>query len=105
MSPAGKTRTSSPTARPTPRPPTSCKKRDTVSLSAADKPVFGPAGPPPRVRARQHSRVVRLLRWGLPLIMVAVIGVLAGLIGAHALKRNGAGQDQVSQIKMTNPRF
>ncbi len=57
------------------------------------------------MRARQHSRFVRFLRWALPMMMVAVVGVLAGLIGAHALKRQAGAHDAVSQIKMTNPRF
>jgi lipopolysaccharide export system protein LptC len=63
------------------------------------------AGPPPKVKARQHSRLVRTLRWALPLAMVAVIGALAGLIGAHALKRQANHHEPVTQIKMTNPHF
>lgn len=63
------------------------------------------SGPPPRVKARQHSRLVRTLRWALPLAMVAVIGALAGLIGAHALKRQANHHEPVTQIKMTNPHF
>jgi lipopolysaccharide export system protein LptC len=37
--------------------------------------------------------------------MVAVFGVVAGFIGAHALKRQALSGEQVAQIKMTNPRF
>jgi len=64
------------------------------------------ASRPPRVRARAHSRFVRTLRWVLPLMMVAVIGLLAGLIGAHAVKRQAATPgDTANQIRMVNPHF
>ena len=60
---------------------------------------------PPRVKARAHSRFVRTLRWMLPLTMVGVIGVLAGLIGAHAVKRQATHSDTPTQIRMVNPHF
>ncbi|MBA3810596.1 MAG: LPS export ABC transporter periplasmic protein LptC [Caulobacteraceae bacterium] len=64
------------------------------------------AGPPPRGRARAHSRLVRILRWVLPMIMIGVIGVLAGLVGAHAVKRQAAARkDATTPIRMVNPHF
>lgn len=63
-------------------------------------------GPPPRGKARNHSQFVRLLRWLLPLIMVAVVGVLAGLVGAHAIRRQAAAhKDASAPIRMVNPHF
>lgn len=62
-------------------------------------------GPPPRAKARQHSRVVKVLRWALPMGMVAVLGLLAGLIGEHSINRRGTPHEPVNQIVMTNPHF
>lgn len=62
-------------------------------------------GPPPRAKARQHSRLVKVLRWALPMGMVAVLGILAGLIGQHSINRRGQTHEPVNQIVMTNPHF
>ncbi|HZZ36674.1 MAG TPA: LPS export ABC transporter periplasmic protein LptC [Caulobacteraceae bacterium] len=62
-------------------------------------------GPPPRVRARAHSRLVRTMRWALPMAMVTVIAVLAGMIGAHAIKRQAASAAEATPIRMVNPHF
>lgn len=60
----------------------------------------------PRGRARQHSRVVRILRIVLPLVMVAVLGVLAAYVAAHAIRRDAAARRQSSApIRMVNPHF
>lgn len=60
----------------------------------------------PRGKARAHSRFVRFLRVLLPLIMVGVIGALAGLVIAHAVRRHAAAhQDAATPIRMTNPHF
>jgi len=60
----------------------------------------------PRGRARSHSRLVHVLRLVLPMIMVGVIGVLVGLIGEHAVKRQAAAhQDAATPIRMVNPHF
>ena len=45
------------------------------------------------------------MRWVLPMAMVAVIAVLAGLIGAHAVKRQAASQAESTPIRMVNPHF
>lgn len=61
---------------------------------------------PPRGKARAHSRLVRILRWVLPMIMVGVIGVLTGLVAAHAIKRQAAARkDATTPIRMVNPHF
>jgi lipopolysaccharide export system protein LptC len=60
----------------------------------------------PRGRARVHSRLVRFLRIALPLLMVAVIALLAALVVQHALRRRAAAhQDSATPIRMTNPHF
>ena len=65
-----------------------------------------PAPRLPHGKARAHSRLVRILRWVLPAIMVGVIGVLAGLVGAHAIKRQAAARkDAATPIRMVNPHF
>lgn len=65
-----------------------------------------PLGPPPRGRARQHSAVVRVLRWLLPAIMAAMIVTLIGLVVAHALRRqNAAHKAATAPIQMVNPHF
>lgn len=73
----------------------------TVSARAAVVP-----GPPPRGRARAHSRLVRILRWVLPAIMVGVVAALVGLVIAHAVRRQDAAhRDAVTPIEMVNPHF
>lgn len=63
-------------------------------------------GPLPRGKARRHSILVRILRVLLPAIMVGVVGLLATLIAAHAIKREAAAQrDANTPIRMVNPRF
>ncbi|MHB8529172.1 MAG: LPS export ABC transporter periplasmic protein LptC [Caulobacteraceae bacterium] len=60
----------------------------------------------PRGRARAHSRMVRFFRVALPLTMVGVIGTLAGLVAAHAVKREAAAKrDADTPIRMVNPHF
>jgi lipopolysaccharide export system protein LptC len=62
--------------------------------------------PPPVGRARAHSRLVKALRLILPMTMVAVVGVLAGLVAAHAIRRQAAGlRDVEAPIRMLNPHF
>jgi lipopolysaccharide export system protein LptC len=64
------------------------------------------ADPPPRGKARAHSRFVRVLRWLLPLIMVGMVATLLGLIVAHALRRRDAAwRDANTPIELVNPHF
>jgi lipopolysaccharide export system protein LptC len=64
------------------------------------------SGAPPRGKPRQHSRVVRILRWLLPAIMVGMVALLVGLVVAHALRRQDAAhRDATSPIEMVNPHF
>ena len=63
-------------------------------------------GPLPRGKARRHSVFVRILRVLLPLVMLAIVGLLAALIAAHAVKREAASRrDANTPIRMVNPRF
>jgi lipopolysaccharide export system protein LptC len=60
----------------------------------------------PRGKARAHTRMVKILRVALPLLMAAVIATLAGLVISHAVRRHGAAHQDVSTpIRMTNPHF
>jgi lipopolysaccharide export system protein LptC len=64
------------------------------------------SGPPPRGRARIHSRFVRVLRWVLPMVMIGVVGLLVGLVAAHAIRRRDAAhRDASTPIEMVNPHF
>ncbi len=63
-------------------------------------------GPPPRGKARVHSRLVRVLRLLLPMTMVGVIATLVGLVVAHAIRRQDAAhRDAATPIEMINPHF
>jgi lipopolysaccharide export system protein LptC len=60
----------------------------------------------PRGKARAHSRFVRFLRVALPLVMIAVVTLLAALVIQHAMRRRAAAhQDSATPIRMTNPHF
>jgi lipopolysaccharide export system protein LptC len=64
------------------------------------------ASPPPRGKARAHSRLVRILRILLPMTMIAVAGMLAGFVAAHAIRQHQAAHAGVSApIRMLNPHF
>ncbi len=70
----------------------------------------GRANPPPsrfpHGKARAHSILVRVLRWVLPAIMLAVIVALAALVGVHAVRRQAAAhKDASTPIRMVNPHF
>jgi lipopolysaccharide export system protein LptC len=74
-------------------------------LSITNQTMPTALGPPPRAKARQHSRLVRVMRWALPMGMVAVLGLIAGLIGQHSISRRGTAHEPANQIVMTNPHF
>ncbi len=77
-----------------------------ISSPTAKARTASPLERPPRGKARAHSRLVRFLRIALPLIMVAVVASLAGLVIDHALKRRAAARrDEVTPIRMINPHF
>jgi len=68
--------------------------------------IAPPAGAPPRGKARAHSRLVRVLRWLLPMIMIGVMGALVALVAAHAIRRRDAAhRDAATPIEMVNPHF
>jgi lipopolysaccharide export system protein LptC len=73
--------------------------------NVATHPAGGP-GPPPRGKARAHSRLVLVLRWILPMIMFGVVGTLVALVVAHAVRRHDAAhRDAATPIEMVNPHF
>jgi lipopolysaccharide export system protein LptC len=62
--------------------------------------------PPPRGRSRVHSRIVRVLRWLLPLVMAGIVITLIVLVAAHAIRRQAAAhRDAEAPIEMVNPHF
>ncbi len=74
------------------------------ALGVETRPL--PSARLPRGKARAHSRFVRVLRWLLPAIMVGVLALLAGLVAAHAIRRQAAAhKDVATPIRMTNPLF
>ena len=74
--------------------------------SVRPPPPRRPDGPPPRGKARAHSRLVRILRFLLPMTMMGIGGLLAGLVVAHAIRRQEAARAEVtSPIRMVNPHF
>ncbi len=74
-----------------------------IAIDAAQRPVQGAL---PRGKARVHSRLVRLLRVVLPLIMVGIVGLLIAMVAAHAVRRQAAAQkDASTPIRMVNPHF
>jgi lipopolysaccharide export system protein LptC len=75
------------------------------SVTADSTGQVAPGGLP-RGKARIHSRMVRLLRIVLPLIMIGIVGLLVALVVAHAVRRQAAAQKDVSTpIRMVNPHF
>jgi lipopolysaccharide export system protein LptC len=75
---------------------------------ARAEPPSRPADPrpPPRGKARAHSRLVLVLRWVLPLIMVGVMAAVVGLIIVHAVRRRDASHRNAdTPIEMINPHF
>jgi lipopolysaccharide export system protein LptC len=75
--------------------------------------TFTPAGAPSssaaaviRRQARGHSRVVWLLRWLLPTLILALFGLLGAFVVAEALKAASARPREVpTQIRMVSPHF
>ena len=60
----------------------------------------------PKGKPRRHTRLVRILRWLLPLTMLGVVGLLASLVTAHAIRRREAArQEATTPIRMVNPHF
>jgi lipopolysaccharide export system protein LptC len=78
----------------------------TPSSITADPARRGAPGAMPHGKARVHSRMVRLLRVVLPLVMVGIVALLVALVVAHALRRQAAAQkDASTPIRMVNPHF
>ena len=55
---------------------------------------------------RRHSRLVRVLRWVLPALMLGTFAVMAGFIFLHAQRSRAARPVETpTEIRMINPRF
>jgi lipopolysaccharide export system protein LptC len=55
---------------------------------------------------KAHSRLVHVLRWLLPTIIFAIIGVLGGFVALNAMRSMAARPKEVpTEIQMVNPRF
>jgi len=79
---------------------------DASPAQAPTRPKTSRDGPLPRGKARVHSRFVRVLRVVLPIIMIAVVGVLATLVGVHAVRRHQSARvEATAPIRMVNPHF
>jgi lipopolysaccharide export system protein LptC len=79
---------------------------DFIQGRSASMQTAGAQGPPPRGKARAHSRLVRVLRVVLPAIMCGVIAAIVALIVAHAVRRHEAAhRDATTPIEMINPHF
>ena len=69
------------------------------------------AGPPSassiiRRKVRGHSRIVHVLRWLLPVLILAMLGVLAAYVVDEAVRSAAARpKESPTQIKMINPHF
>lgn len=60
----------------------------------------------PRGKPRVRSRLVRVLRWALPTLMIGMFLLLLVLVASHAVRRSNApGQPNSTAIRMLNPRF
>jgi lipopolysaccharide export system protein LptC len=59
-----------------------------------------------RRRARAHSRLVLLLRWLLPTLILAMLGLLAALVITQAVRVAAARPKELpTQIRMVSPHF
>lgn len=59
-----------------------------------------------RRRLRGHTRLVRLLRWVLPALMLGLLGLLGAFVVAEAQRSAAARpKDLPTQIRMVNPHF
>jgi lipopolysaccharide export system protein LptC len=59
-----------------------------------------------RRRARAHSRLVFLLRWLLPTLILAMLGLLAAFVVSEALRAAAARPKELpTQIRMISPHF
>jgi lipopolysaccharide export system protein LptC len=77
-----------------------------IRLRDPRQPAAMGLDPPPRGKARAHSRFVHVLRWLLPMVMVAIIGALVGLVVEHTIRRHDAEhRDAAAPIEMVNPHF
>ena len=59
-----------------------------------------------RRRVRGHSRLVHVLRWLLPALMLALLGLLGAFVIAEAVRSAAARpKESPTQIRMINPHF
>lgn len=59
-----------------------------------------------RRQARAHSRLVKLLRWLLPALIVALLGLLGAFVASEAMRSAASRPKEIpTQIRMINPHF
>jgi lipopolysaccharide export system protein LptC len=59
-----------------------------------------------RRRARAHSHVVKTLRWVLPSMILALLGLLGAFVVTEAMRTAAARPKEIpTQIRMINPHF
>lgn len=59
-----------------------------------------------RRRLRGHTRLVRVLRWVLPALMLGLFGLLGAFVVAEAMRSAAARpRDMPTEIRMVNPHF
>jgi len=59
-----------------------------------------------RVRARRHTRLVFALRWALPTLILALLGLLGAFVFDEALRAAAAKPREIPQrIRMVSPHF
>ncbi|MGH6972125.1 MAG: LPS export ABC transporter periplasmic protein LptC [Caulobacteraceae bacterium] len=67
---------------------------------------FGSTAPrtPALAGRRAHSRLVRTLRWGLPALILALLGMLGGFVALQAVRAAAAKPKQApTEIRMVEP--
>jgi lipopolysaccharide export system protein LptC len=66
----------------------------------------GSAGAEFRRRARAHSRLVYALRWLLPTLIMAMLGLLGAFVATQAMRAAAARpKESPTQIRMISPHF
>lgn len=76
-------------------------------MAAADPSTMTTPGRRPEIaRWRRRSRILRLLRVGLPAAIVLILAVMAGSVAWNALRTKPAvASDPDAPIRLVNPRF
>ena len=81
-------------------------------MTFAPLPDLAPGATPPaaralaRRRARVHTRLVRVLRWALPTLILALLCLLGAYVAAEAMRAaRSAPREAPTEIRMISPHF